>query len=111
MKKKDQTWSREELEIYVLLLCSDADFVQTPTELQFISTRVEGGSFDRIYNEYLHDSEDERIRKIKYAVDHQQLTRSDVEVLKKEIHELFLSNGHISESEKQLEDLLNDILG
>ncbi|MCP9198600.1 hypothetical protein MKO06_01690 [Gramella sp. GC03-9] len=110
-RQKDQRWSREELKIYVLLLCSEADFVQTPTELRFISTRVDGESFDRIYNEYLNDSENERIRKIRNALEHHEFSKDEREELKTEIHEMFLANDYISESERKLEEMLMEILG
>lgn len=110
MNVKNEPWTKTELQIYILLECANADFVETPVELRFISTHVDEKSFDKIYNEFSMDSEEERIRKIKSALAHHEFTKPEIAELKEEIHEVFLANRHISMAEHQLEALLDELL-
>ena len=110
MNAKKTSWTRAELKIYILLLCANADFVETPAELRLISTKVDEESFNRIYNEFSMDSEEERLKKIESALAHHDLNPEEVVQLKAEIQEIFLSNKHVSMMEHKLEDLLNKLL-
>lgn len=110
MKKKKKSWNRNELKTYLLLLCANADFVETPIELRLIGSRVDEKSFDKIYSEFSTDSEEKRLEKISTALAYHDLSPSEVSVLKKEIKEVFEANAHISVEELKLQQLLDRLL-
>lgn len=110
MKNDERTWSRAELKTYLLLLCANADFVETPVELRLIGSRVDDKVFDRIYNEFSMDPEGERLEKIETALRHHNLNPAEITSLKGEIQEVFLSNRHISLKEWELNEYLNKLL-
>ena len=51
MKEFETNWSREELKAYILIYCSQADFVVSQHETDFINSKVNIDSFDSINNE------------------------------------------------------------
>lgn len=110
MNPEKDRWTKTELQIYILLLCANADFVETPVELRLISTHVDEKSFDKIYNEFSMDREEDRLEKIRAALAHHEFSKAEIAGLKSEIHEIFLSNRHVSVEEHKLEALLNEFL-
>jgi hypothetical protein len=58
MKNEQPKWSKEELKIYILLLCAKADWKETPEEMTLIRSKSNQEIFDRIYKEISEDKED-----------------------------------------------------
>ncbi|MCG9973376.1 hypothetical protein [Christiangramia crocea] len=103
-------WTRTELEIYILLLCANADSVETPVELRLISSNVDEKSFEKIYNEFWKDSEEERLEKIEDAIAVNDFSHKELIKLKREIREIFFSDHQFSMMERNLDKILNNML-
>ncbi|TBW30228.1 hypothetical protein [Gramella sp. KN1008] len=110
MKTQKERWSRTELEIYILLLCANVDSKETPEELRLISTKVDEQSFDRIYNEFTRDTEEQRLEKIQDAIAVNDFSHKELENFKKEMHRIFFSDKQFSMMERNLDKILDNII-
>ncbi len=110
MNPEKDRWTKTELQIYILLLCANADSVETPEELRLITTQVDEKSFDKIYNEFSKDSEDVRLEKIQDAIAMHDYSHKEVVQLKKEMHKIFFSDNDFGAMERNLEKILDNII-
>lgn len=110
MNTQNDRWTRRELEIYILLLCANADSKETPEELRLISSRVDEKSFDKIYNEFTRDTEDQRLEKIEDAIAVNDFSHKELKNFKKEIHRIFFSDRHFSTMERNLDKILDNMI-
>lgn len=78
-------WNKEELKIYILLLCAKADKVEVKEELNLIKTKTSAEIFDTIYREFQNDSEDESLEKIQDVLERHQYSELELCELKNEI--------------------------
>ena len=62
--KTTKHWTKQEWQLYVMLLCANADNDQTESELALIQSKTEPAIFDKILAEFQSDSEEEHFRKI-----------------------------------------------
>ena len=110
MKKTNTNLTKEELEIYVLLLCANADSIITEEELNFIQTKVDQASFDKIYEEFLQHTEDEGLDIIEDSHHEQDYGTLEIAEMKDRIRSLFFVDSNFSRKEKHLERVLNNII-
>ncbi|MCM8568862.1 hypothetical protein NE848_05695 [Gramella jeungdoensis] len=110
MNAEKEPWTKIELQIYILLLCANADSVETPKELRVISTHVDEKSFDKIYNEFSKDSEKERLEKIQDAIAVNNFSRKELMDLKRKMHKIFFSDRHFSSMEGHIDKILDNII-
>lgn len=109
--KTDQTpWNKAELKIYILLLCAKADLVETEEELNLIKSKTSTDIFDRMYEEFCKDDEDECYKKIQYAVGRHKYSYKELSELKKEIQEVFFSDKKLLMKEQNLSRVLDNII-
>ena len=52
MKHHSPSWNKAELKIYIMLLCANADAVETEHELQLIKARSNAATFKKVYKEF-----------------------------------------------------------
>lgn len=50
-------WTKEELKIYILIYCANADFSESKVERAFIKERIAHSDFDKIHAEYEGDND------------------------------------------------------
>lgn len=110
METNKNNWTKTELKIYILLLCANADSIETFEELRIISTNVDEKSFDKIYNEFLRDSEEVRLEKIQDAIALHEYSHKELVGLKKEMHRIFFSDKNFGVMEQNLEKLLDSMI-
>ncbi len=108
MTKKQ--WSKQELKIYILLLCANADSVESQEELDLIQSKTNTETFTKIYNEFKNDNEDEGLEKIADSMQAFDFSHIELANMKKEIHEVFFSDGKFLMMEKNLDSILDNIV-
>ncbi len=64
MKRQTNTWSKEYLQVYILLLCANADSNVSEEEINLIKSKTDLAVYDSVYNEFSADNENERLEKI-----------------------------------------------
>lgn len=110
MKTDHTPWSKVELKTYILLLCAKADLVATEEEFNLIRSKTSAETFDKIYEEFCNDEEDECFEKIQNAVGKHKYSYKELSDLKKEIQEVFFSDNKFLLKEQNLGRVLDNIL-
>lgn len=110
MKKEHPKWSKEELKIYILLLCAKADWKETPEEMTLIRSKSNQEIFDRIYKEISEDNEDISLDKIEASIEKHNYSTMEIIELKKDIQEVFSSDKDFSLKERYIDEILDNLI-
>ncbi len=108
--KTTNPWTKNEWQLYVLLLCANADNEQTASELALIQSKSEPAAFDKIVSEFQADSEEERFRKIDEHVQLFEFSPVEIKALKQEMLAIFNSDKHISWQEEKIAKILDNLV-
>ncbi|NMH88798.1 hypothetical protein [Flavivirga algicola] len=110
MREIKTNWTNEELKIYILIYCANANFSESKFEIDFIKSKIETSNFEKIHQEFKEDNDYQSIQKIQLSIKNQGYTNGDLGILFKEIKELFLSDKKYDVLEKNLNRGLSRIL-
>lgn len=110
MEEKTDTWNKTELQVYILLLCANADGQETQEEIDMIRAKVPEDTFKRMYREFKDDSEEDRLRKIDTNVQNHKYTNMQLIDFRTEVYEIFFSDCEFKMMEKRLDWTLDNIL-
>lgn len=110
MTSKTNPWTKEELQIYILLLCANADSNQSNEEIKLIKSKTDAKTFDKIYNEFRNDSEDESFDKIDDNVQLHDYSEVELKKLKNDMQEVFFTDKKFSMMEENLNRILDNII-
>ena len=108
--KTTKPWTKNEWQLYVLLLCANADYDQTESELALIQSKTEPATFDKILTEFQSDSEEERFRKIDEHVQLFEFSPLEIKALKQEMLAIFSSDKYISWQEEKIAKILDNLV-
>ena len=110
MNTYDTNWTKEELLIYILIYCANADHHESEIETYFIKSKIQKSNYDKLKNEFIKDSPFARIQKIKDAYDRNQYSVNDKEELFDDMRNLFLTDGRFSNSEQKMFQYITNII-
>lgn len=110
MKTNKNSWSKAELEVYVLLLCANADNKESKEEINFIRTHASKDCFDKIYAEFAGDDEEQSLTKIQNCVATHEYSHKELCEFQTKMKEVFLSDKKYGMMEKNLERILNRLV-
>lgn len=110
MSSKRINWTKNELQIYILLLCANVDLVQTEDEIKLIKSKVDENTFNKIYKEFSGDTEEDSFRKIENNVATQEYSHKELVCFQREMHKIFFTDKHFSMMEHHLERILKNML-
>ncbi len=110
MKTNAASWSKEELKIYILLLCAKADQIENEEEIKLIKVKTSDEIFDKMYQESQNDDEDESLEKIQEALEWHQYSELELCHLKNEIQQVFAVDRKIARPESNLGRILENII-
>jgi hypothetical protein len=110
MNEKTNKWTKSELQIYILLLCANADSIETEEEINFIKSKVDAETFNKIYSEFSNDNEDERLEKIEDNVELHEFTTMELGELRREMYSIFFSDCDFKIMERNLDRIMDNIL-
>jgi len=110
MKNSPPNWTKKELEIYILLLCSKADSNVTEEELDFIKSKVDSELFNKIYKEFSEDTEEVALEKIDDNVQQQDFSPHEIMSIRTNMKAVFLADKDFGMKEEYLDRILNNIL-
>ena len=111
MKEFDTNWTEEELKVYILIFCANANFSESKAETAFIKSKTIGNCFERIHDEFDKDNDYQSIEKIRLTLEKYGYLKDDTGRLFNEVKDLFLSDGKYDILEQNLFRGLNHILG
>ncbi len=92
MENIKTNWTKEELKIYVLIYCANADFLESKLEIDFIKSKIQTSNFEKIHAEFENDNDYQSIQKIRFSIKEHGYTNDETNSLFREIKELFLSD-------------------
>ncbi|SDR93497.1 hypothetical protein SAMN04515667_1028 [Formosa sp. Hel1_31_208] len=110
MKQESKPWTKAELEIYILILCANADSVETKHEIELIKSRTDAKTFEKMYLEYSEDGEQESLDKIDENIQLHDFSDMELADFRRDIYELFLSDGVMDRKESNIDRILDNIL-
>ena len=110
MKSNENHWSKTELQIYILLLCANADSIETEEEMELIKSKTNSQTLKKLYNEYTGDSEDERLEKISKNLQFHDFTHMELMEFREEINEVFHADKKFTMMERNLDRILDNII-
>lgn len=110
MKKELSQWSKEELKIYILMLCAKIDNVESKEEINLIKSKVDVKIFKKIYKEFSKDDEDTCFEKIEDVIGRHEYSHNEINELKTEVLEIFNSDRNFQNQERYLLRVLDNIL-
>lgn len=107
---KTTNWNKEELKIYILLLCTYADDIASPEEIRVIKSSTNDAYFDDLHQEFINDKHKTRIKKIEHAISLHEFDITELMDLRNEIHKVFMADKIFNSKEKYIESLLDNLL-
>lgn len=110
MSTENQKWNKSELQIYILMLCANADSKITTEEIELIKSKTDAETFQKIYEEFMEDSEEESLEKIQDNLVVHEYSHKELSELRKEMFEVFFSDKKFSVMENTLDKILDNIL-
>ena len=57
MEETSPNWTKEELKIYILIYCANADFSESKLETEYIKSKIQTSNFDKIHAEFENDND------------------------------------------------------
>ena len=108
--KPNNNWSKTELQIYILLLCANADNDETKSEIKLIKSKTDAKTFRKIYKEFSNDSEDESYQKIDASIQTHDYSHMELSDFRKEMLEVFNSDNNFSIMEHNLNKIMDNML-
>lgn len=101
-------WTKEDLIIYTLIYCANADLNETQLEVEHIKSKIKNSDYDALHAEYKIDSDYQSFDKICIAI--KELKIEDPKEIINEILATFNSDGKYSTLEQVLFKGLNKII-
>lgn len=92
MKNENKSWSKPELEIYVLLLCANADNKESKEELDLIKARAGEDCLAKMYAEFSSDDEEKSLKKIEQCVSSHEYSHKELCEFRTKMKEIFLTD-------------------
>ncbi len=110
MKTKNDSWDKNELHTYILLLCANADSEVGDEEVALIKGKVDAEIFERIYKEFSADTEDVGLEKISRAVQMFEYSHAELQELRAEMETIYFADQEYTMMERNLDRILDNII-
>ena len=103
-------WTKKEFEAYVLLYAAHCNFFESEEEEQYILSRVDKKTYNKIHNEVVVDSDENNLNKIQQYLSENKFTQNEKEALIKDIKNVFFADGSVDIIEKKVFSILKKII-
>lgn len=103
-------WTQEELMVYILIWCANADFIESEEEVAFILSKVNEDTYKKMHKEFHQSNDKLSLDKISETFEKLDLSSSDITQVFADVKELFMADGKYSYLEKNLNRGLNKLL-
>ncbi|OBX22083.1 hypothetical protein LX77_03438 [Gelidibacter algens] len=102
--------TKKELQIYILLLCANADSAETEEELNMIKSKVDAETFERIYKDFSSATEDERLERVDDNIQVHDFENIELAELRREMYEIFFADCDFKIMERNLNRIMDNII-
>ena len=110
MSNQQQHWTKAEFQIYILMLCANADSKVTEEEIELIKSKTDKATFEKMNAEFSGDTEEESLEKIQDNLVMHEYSHKELSDLRREMFEIFFSDKKFSMMENTLDKILDNIL-
>lgn len=110
MENNNETWTKEEIKAYLLLLCARADGQEVAEEIDFIKSSSDTIIFNKMHEIFKADSEKKAIKKLGKAINNHVYGDMEIAALRKEMLDVFRADKNFSTKEKYLDQVLDHII-
>ncbi|WP_179009270.1 hypothetical protein [Winogradskyella forsetii] len=110
MKNKKPNWSKAELQVYIMLLCANADKKETEEELEMIQNKTSAKTFLKMHKKFHKDSEKKRLDKIEKVINNHDYSQMELAAFRREMYKVFFTDNKFSMLEERLDWTLDNIL-
>ena len=110
MTSKTNPWTKAEMQAYILLLCAKADSEATEEEISMIKSKTDSAIFNKIFEEFSKDNEEEGLEKIGTNIHLLEYSHLEIEQFRKEMHEVFFADKSFNRMEQNLDKILDNII-
>ena len=87
------TWSYDQFKAYVLIFAAESNQVITKEEKEYIEDQFDSLLVKTVHKEINKDNDFQRIQKIMAYIEQNNLSKTDLDELLKEIHTVYQSDG------------------
>lgn len=108
--KNNLDFTRQEFLAYVLLFAAHCNHFESEEELNFILSKIDQTTFDKIHTEVVVDSEEENLDKIQEYISNHKLNQQEKEDLIRDIKNVFFADGTVDTKEKKIFAILKKII-
>ncbi len=110
MNTHPNQWTKSELKAYILIFCANIDADETKEEINFIKTLTTPADYNKMYKNFLSNSEQVSLDKIEENIEHHEFTDMELIEFRTEIRQIFNSDNEIHRKEGTLDRILDNIL-
>ena len=93
MEAVNPTWSFDQFKAYLLIFAAESNQVITKEEKDYIETQIDSLLIKTVQKEINKDNDFQRIQKIMAYIEQNNLSKTDLDELLKEIHTVYQSDG------------------
>lgn len=110
MTNKMTNWSKEEIKVYIFLLCARADSEESVEELELIKSKTNAETFNKMYHEFCEDDEDLCFEKLEDSISQHHFSTMELSQLRQEIRQVFFADKKFTLMEQRLDKVLDNII-
>lgn len=110
MKSKKPNWTKAELQVYIMLLCANADKKETEEELDMIQKKTTNKTFLKMHKKFHKHSEKKRLKKIDLSIQEHNYSEMELAAFRREMYKIFFSDCEFGMLEERLDWTLDNIL-
>jgi len=110
MTSKSNHWTRKELEIYILLLCAQADSKVDPGELEVIQSKTDAATFQKMSQEISSHDAKKSFKKIRKNLVYHHYSIQEIGDLRREMDQVFLADKEFVMKERIMNEVLQNII-
>ncbi|OSY89458.1 hypothetical protein WH52_02145 [Tenacibaculum holothuriorum] len=103
-------WSKREFEVYVLLYAAHCNFIETEEERNYILSKVDEATYNKMHTEIVAESDHINLEKIKLYLRDNKYSEAEKEKLIRDIKKVFFADGTVDVMEKKVFGVLQKIL-
>ena len=100
MEAVNSTWSYDQFKVYLLIFAAESNQVITKEEKDYIEAQFDSLLIKTVQKEINKDNDFQRIQKIMEYIEQNDLSKTNLDELLKEIHTIYQSDGKFDSVEQ-----------
>ena len=109
MEAVNPAWSYDQFKAYVLIFAAESNQVITKEEKEYIEAQFDSLLIKTVQKEINKDNDFQRIQKIMAYIEQNNLSKTDLDALLKEIHTIYQSDGKFDSVEQGIFQFLEKL--